>query len=82
ESFGVNPLFLYVLAAVLSVLFSAVPIPVGGGNYTSIHTLLLDGITMLFVNPYLSSLIYALVFVSINWVIGNQLYKRRIYIKL
>lgn len=82
ESFGVNPLFLYVLAAVLSVLFSAVPIPVGGGNYTSIHGLLFDGFAVFCGNPYLSSLLYALTFVSTNWVIGNVLYKRRIFIKL
>ena len=28
------------------------------------------------------SLVYALVFVAINWCIGYQLYKRKIYIKI
>lgn len=81
EAFGVNPLFMYVLGNVLSVLFDAISLPWGDGS-VSIHGLLYD-VTLqpLFGNTG-GSLAYALVFIAINWVIGYQLYKRRIYIKI
>ena len=81
ESFGVNPLFLYVLSGVLSILFDTIPLPWGEGTI-NIHTLLYTKFLGSFMNEINASLGYAILFVCINWSIGYPLYKRRIYIKL
>ena len=81
ESFGVNPLFIYAFAALLSILL-------GNIKFTYIGELVsVKGfIYNQWINPvfgdYLGSLVFALCFVSINWFIGHILYKKKIYIKL
>lgn len=81
EAFGVNPLFMYVLGNVLSILFDAIRLP-WGENGISIHGLLYDATLQPLFGDTGGSLAYALVFIAINWVIGYQLYKRKIYIKI
>ena len=81
EAFGVNPLFMYVLGNVLGILFDAISLPWAGGS-VSIHGLLYDVMLQPLFGDTGGSLAYALVFIAINWVIGYQLYKRRIYIKI
>ncbi len=82
ETFGINPLFLYVLGGVLSILFGRITVPVGG-DMVSIHNLIykvfLLGITD---DKYLASCLYAIIFVTINWCVGYILYKKKIYIKI
>ena len=81
ESFGSNPLFMYVAASVMAILFATnfftcqgEPICVRNACY------------IFFFQPvfgdYLGSLLYAISFVSLIWCIGYQLYKRKIYIRL
>ncbi|MDE6270702.1 MAG: DUF5009 domain-containing protein [Muribaculaceae bacterium] len=79
ESFGVNPLFMYCLGAVLSILFGY--IRVGDASlhswlYNDIWTPLAGG------DAVLGSLFYALAFVGLNWCVGYILYKKKIYIKI
>ena len=81
ESFGVNPLFMYVLGGVLGILFGSISFPWEGGSI-SIHGFLYKIILMPLFGPTGGSLAYALVFIAINWSIGYQLYKRKIYIKI
>lgn len=81
ESFGINPLFMYVLGGVLSILFGSIRLPWGEGCI-SIHALLYDVCLKPWLGDTGGSLAYALVFVGINWCIGYQLYKRKIYIKI
>jgi predicted acyltransferase len=76
ESFGVNPLFLYVLSGVLAVLTGAIRI--GGKNLHAWVSGALDS----FLPPTLASLVYALLFVAVCWCIGYPLYKKKIYIKI
>lgn len=74
ESFGVNPLFMYCLAAILSIVlarmgvsrwfFRDVLVPLCGDN------------------TCFASLLFAITFVLINWCIGYILYKKKIYIKI
>ena len=71
EVFGINPLFLYCLGAVLSIVIGTVKIggtdalmPLCGGDAT------------------LASLLFAILFVAINWLVGLILYKNKIYIKI
>ncbi|MBQ8224067.1 MAG: DUF1624 domain-containing protein [Bacteroides sp.] len=81
ESFGVNPLFMYVLGGVLGILFSCIRIPWGEGTI-SIHSLIYKEMYLSWMDTTTASLAYAITFVAINWCIGYQLYKRKIYIKI
>ena len=82
ETFGVNPLALYLMGTVLAILFGAIPIGhnAEGGNIT-IHSAVYDFFTS-FSSEYTASALYAISFVLLNWVIGHILYKKKIYIKI
>lgn len=82
ESFGVNPLALYLIGTVLAILFGAIPFGhnADGGNIT-IHSAVY-GFFKSFCNEYMASALYAVCFVLLNWVIGHVLYKKKIYIKI
>ncbi|WP_291530277.1 acyltransferase family protein [Bacteroides sp. UBA939] len=81
EAFGINPLFMYVLGGVLGILFGCISFPWADGSI-SIHGFLYRILLMPVFGEIGGSLAYALLFVIINWCIGYQLYKRKIYIKI
>jgi len=81
EAFGVNPLFMYVLGGVLSILFGSISFPWADGSI-SIHGFLYKILMVPMFGETGGSLAYALLFIAINWCIGYQLYKRKIYIKI
>lgn len=81
ESFGVNPLFIYVMAGVLSVALVYIRIPSGEGTI-SLHGYLYSVILQPLLGDYPASLAFALLFVGFCWVIGLILYKKKIYIKI
>ena len=82
ESFGVNPLALYLLGTILAILFGAIPIghDAEGGNIT-IHSAVYNFFTT-FCSECTASALYAICFVLLNWVIGHVLYKKKIFIKI
>ena len=82
ESFGVNPLALYLIGTILAILFDAIPIghDAEGGNIT-IHSAVYNFFAT-FCNEYTASALYAICFVLLNWLIGHILYKKKIYIKI
>ena len=83
EVFGVNPLFIFVMAGIFSILLSSISIPYGGvGETMAIKTFLYSVILQPLLGTYPASLIYALLFVALNWSIGYVLYKNKIYIKI
>ncbi len=81
ESFGVNPLFIYVFAAVLAILFGGITFDI---NRTTMNTrgflynICLDS----WLGNYFASLVYAVLFVCLNWAVGYRLYQKKIYIKI
>lgn len=81
ESFGVNPLFMYVMGDILSILFGSIYFPWGEGS-VSIHSLIYSKTLVPLLGETGGSCVYAIIFVLINWCIGYQLYKRKIYIKI
>ncbi|MDU1892416.1 MAG: DUF5009 domain-containing protein [Dysgonomonas sp.] len=81
ESFGVNPLFIYVAAGVLSILFANISF-IYDGDSISIRDFIYQVCIQPYLGNYFGSLVYALLFVGFNWIIGNMLYKRKIYIKI
>lgn len=81
EAFGVNPLFMYVLSEVLAIALGYISFPWGNG-YISIQRYVYSQCLASWINPYGASLVYAMLFVLLNWVVAHMLYKRKIYIKL
>ena len=75
ESFGVNPLFMYVLGGVLGILFGSICFPWGEGSI-SIHGFLYKVLLMPVFGETGGSLAYALLFVGIYMFIGYQIYIR------
>lgn len=86
EVFGINPLFLYCLGAVLSIVTGAVKVPwtgaesgmisIKGWCYQAVLTPLCGG------DLTQASLLFALSFVAVCWLVGLILYKKKIYIKI
>jgi predicted acyltransferase len=81
ESFGVNPLFVYVLAGVVSVLLGNIRFTYDG-QLISIKGFLYNIVLQPILGDYPASLVFALLFVAVIWFIGNILYKKQIYIKI
>ncbi len=81
EVYGINPLFMYVLGGVLGILMGAIRLPYGTET-VSIRGLFYSKLFTPLMGETNASLAYALLVVAISWVIGYQLYKRKIYIKL
>ncbi len=86
EAYGVNPLFMYVLGAVLSIIISFVTVPysavesgvisIKGWLYKAIWIPVAGG------DETLASLFFAITFVLVTWIFGYFLYKNKIYIKI
>lgn len=81
ETFGVNPLFIYILADILAVLLGS-PILAENGGQTSVQAFIYGNLLAPQMNPYLASSVYAVLFVLLNWIVAKALYKRRIFIKI
>ena len=75
--FGVNSIFSYVLAGMLTVLFYNDSL--WGFKF---NDLFVKNISSLGISKKLPSFIYALLYVLIIWIPTNYLYRKKIYIKL
>lgn len=85
EVFGVNPLFLYVLGAVLSILIGFIKVPsatAASGSISLKGYIYQDLLIPLCGDDTLASLCFAISFVLVNWIVGYALYKKKIYIKI
>ncbi|GHT63859.1 membrane protein [Bacteroidia bacterium] len=81
ESFGINPLFMYVTGAVFSILLGNIRFAYGEG-IISLQGYVYGKVLKPLLGDYLGSLAYALLFVSLVWAVGYVLYKKKIYIKI
>ena len=75
---GVNPLALFILSDLLLIPFALLPLCHG----VSVQTFTYNWLVSLGMTVQLASLIWALAYLLVNWLIGLALYKGRIYIKL
>lgn len=86
EAFGINPLFMYCLGAVLSIAIGSVKVPWAGAEsgMISVKGWIYEAVLMPACgsDATLASLTFALTFVIFNWLIGLYLYKKKIYIKI
>ena len=81
HSFGINPLFIYVLAGVLSNLLGNIKIT-HVGEAISLKGYAYSVLIQPWAGDHFGSLVFALLFVSLCWLAGYILYKRDIYIKI
>ncbi len=86
EAFGINPLFMYCLGAVLSIIIGSVKIPYAAAEsgMIAIKTWIYKALLMPVCgdDATLASLVFAILFVMLNWCVGYILYKKKIYIKI
>ena len=75
--FGANAIAVYVLADLLSLIFYRLPF---GGQSLNEHVV--SGLSQTGLQPEFASMLYALLFVAINFIPAYILYKKRIFIKL
>jgi predicted acyltransferase len=81
ESFGINPLFMYVAGAVFSIVIGNIRWTLGERTI-SLQGYIYGEVLKPLLGDYLGSLAYAILFVSVIWSIGYVLYKKKIYIKI
>lgn len=81
ESFGVNPMFIFVMAGVLAVLISTIGFT-HQGSWITIKGFIYELCLQPLFGDYLASLVFALLFNIICWSVGHILYKKKIFIKL
>ncbi len=81
ESFGINPLFMYVFGAFLSILFGTIPLELSP-EVVTIKGFIYNDLLLSWLPDLWASLGFALLFVLLNWSVGHILYKKRIYIKI
>lgn len=77
EVFGRNPLFIYILSGVIIELISLVP--VGGSNLKAI---IYQDIFRAYFGPFNASLLFAISYTMLLWLIGLWLDRKSIYIKV
>ena len=86
EAFGINPLFMYCLGAILSIVIGAVKIPWSGveSGMITIKGYIYKALLLPLCgdDATLASLIFAILFVLLNWCVGYVLYKKKISIKI
>jgi predicted acyltransferase len=75
--FGANAIAVYVLADLLSLIFYHLPI-----GAASLNEHFMEVVTHIGFAPEFASMIYALLFVCINFIPAYILYKKKIFIKL
>jgi len=81
EAFGVNPLFMYMVAAILSILLGSIHFTYNEAS-VSLHGFVYNMLVQPVFGNYLGSLLFAVLFVCVVWICGYFLYKKKIYIKI
>lgn len=81
ESFGANPLFIFVLSGILSITLANIKFSFHGDRYSVWGFWYKVCMQPLF-GDKLGSLVCALSLIAVLWAIGHILYRKKIYIKL
>ena len=81
EAFGINPLFMYVVAEIYSIILENIHITYQGVTI-SVQEFIYKALLQPIFGDYPGSLAYAILFVCLVWVSGYTLYKKKIYIKI
>lgn len=81
HAFGVNPLIIYLFAGVMASLVSNIRFG-WQGETISVKEFAYQVLLRPWAGNYFGSLLYALLFISLCWLFGYMLHKKKIYIKL
>ena len=81
HAFGVNPLIIYVFAGVMANLLSSIRFG-WQGETISVKEFAYQVLLRPWAGDYFGSLLYALLFISLCWLFGYMLHKKKMYIKL
>lgn len=81
ESFGINPMAIFVLAGIISNLISNIGFTYAG-SWTSIKGFIYNSLLVPVFGNLFGSLVFALLFIVLCWSIAHILYKKKIYIKI
>lgn len=76
QTFGKNPLFIYLLSEYLLIILYTIPV----GNSNLFREIYLSGFSWL--PPYVNSLVFALAYMLLCWLAGKWLEKKEIYIRV
>jgi predicted acyltransferase len=79
EVYGVNPLFLYATGWVLAAIFG-MSFPCGESSL-GVKSFLYGDVLQPLLGDQSGSVVYALFFVGVNWLLGCILYRKKIFIK-
>lgn len=82
EAFGVNPMAIFVLGGIMSNLVSNIGITLNDGSWISFKGLIYNHINVPIFGDKLGSLVFALGFILVCYLIALPLYKKKIYIKI
>lgn len=77
EVFGKNPLVLYALSGMIVKTMSLIRV-----NGVDLKSWLYDNLFLTFLDPNNASLLYALVYMTVIWLIGYVMDRRKVYIKV
>jgi len=81
ESFGINPMMVYVFGALLTILSGNIQFEYLG-EMISLKSFFYNHMLQPVLGDYPASLVSAITFVLTSWLFGHYLYKKKIYIKL
>ena len=79
--FGVNAIGVYVLSGILATLLYTIRVPSGDGA-ASLHGLIYERLFAPLGTPEFSSLLFALTFVAVLYLVALGMYRRRIFLKV
>ncbi|SKB51669.1 Predicted acyltransferase [Salegentibacter holothuriorum] len=77
EAFGKNPLFVFVMSGLVVMLLNIIYV-----NGQSLKPLLYENLYLSWLNNYNASLLFAISYMLLMWLLGYWLHKKRIYIKV
>ncbi len=82
ETFGVNPMAIFVFAGLFANLISNVGFVTSAGKWMSLKGYLYAEVLSPMFGATLGSLVFALMFIAFCWIVALPLYKKKIYIKI
>ena len=82
ETFGVNPMAIFVFAGLFANLISNIGFMTSAGKWMSLKGYLYAEVLSPWFGPILGSLVFALMFIGFCWLVALPLYKKKIYIKI
>lgn len=83
QSFGVNPLFCYLLGSIFAIAFGTIRFGMDAEEHAiTIKSTLYHAWQAVTTTDEAASCLFAITFVLITWVFGYVLYKKKIYIKI